>query len=170
MTTQFVSETNGYQLYTEVDSTNYLPVDPWNHGIETVAYRGFFYVYMGYPVGYGLSFADFHSIFLSAWNGTGFVDDRVLDQHRFEVATCAMFIYLTHRIFNNYPSYREYILKDTTFTNAYQQIQAALWMAFNEDTGGFHRYYTTDRIFGQINAETTAWVLLAYREALKAPD
>jgi hypothetical protein len=167
MKTQFIDEANGYQLYTEVDNETRLPIEPLNSAVETLAYRGFFFVHMGYPVGYGFSFADFHSAFLSAWNGTGFVDDRVLEQRRFEVATCAMFVYLTHRIFNNYPSYRDYTLKDTTFTNAYQQIEATLWTAYDETSGGFHRYYSADRVFGQVNTETTAWALLAYREALK---
>ncbi len=140
-----IKSVGGYDVYTEVAKETVLP--DWEEYADLLGYASASYLNAG-----NISQAKYYyTKFASLWNGTGFVDKPYLSDapHIFQLFKCAFFVYLTNQL-----------NATTTFID---DVKTRIWNAYDDTYGGFHTgYFANGTVTGDMNTETTAWVLIAF--------
>ena len=141
---QILYETNGYAVYRQYDGTEVL--DEWEEYADYCGYASLHYLIKGKRV----EAEAYYQQFSAMWNGTGFVDSATLQENRFLTYKNAMFLFLTKKLQQTCPFIGE--------------VEEGIWKTWDEETGGFHPYYTSTSISGEVHLEPTCWVLIAYNK------
>lgn len=163
----FVESAEGYDTYTEIEG------DVMPDWMEYADLRGYAclsslkrYDYMGQieDLTEALRYLREFSLL---WDGQGFNDKAFTAEGKYAVNNNAMYVYCVKlldkvsKVESDWAS-----IKDSTayrdVYNIFPDVESMLWRAQDPGSGGFHTHYVSGKIVGDMNAETTAWVLLAY--------
>jgi hypothetical protein len=174
----FVESVYGYDIYTEIEG------DVMPDWLEYADLRGYASLYhiKRYSGGYSGSSETTEDLFEALrylrdfsllWDGQGFNDKDFTVEGKYAVFKNAMYVYCVKLLdkiskikkFYSLPEIIEYqdILK------IFPEVESMLWKAQDRGSWGFHPHYVSGTGLGDVNAETTAWVLLAY-EGLVSDD
>lgn len=163
----FVESVEGYDIYTEIEGDVMLD---W---LEYADLRG--YACLSHLKRWGASSLNTEDLFEALrylrdfsllWDGQGFNDKDFTVEGKYAVFKNAIYVYcvkLLDKISKIYELYSlPEIIEYQDIHKILPEVESMLWKAQDLGSGGFHPHYISGTGLGEVNAETTAWVLLAY--------
>jgi hypothetical protein len=163
----FVESVEGYDIYTEVEG-DVMP--DWLEYADLRRYACLShlkrYDYMERKEDLFEALRYLHDFSL-LWDGQGFNDKDFTVEGKYALFKNAMFAYCVKLLDKiSRPESELYSLPETIeyqdIHKILPEVESMLWKAQDLGSGGFHPHYISGTSLGEVNAETTAWVLLAY--------
>ena len=163
----FVESAEGYDIYTEIKGE--VMVD-WSEYADLRGYASLYHIkrynYMEHKEDLFEALRYLRDFSL-LWDGQGFNDKAFTVEGQYAAFKNAMYVYCVKLLDKiSKPESELYSLPETTeyqdIHKILPEVESMLWKAQDRGSGGFHPHYISGTSLGEVNAETTAWVLLAY--------